>query len=161
MDLMRGFEIAYKLQEYHLTRVDRLSMAHGLEVRVPYLRDQVVSWALSRPADKLVAGEAKQPLREAAAGYLPPASLSRPKKKYSAPARLWLRGPLRGLTQELLHTGDGVTELGLNPRAVAALARRFDRDPGADTATVWGVLVLLAWYSLVYTRLRDMRAGRS
>ena len=61
LDQMRQFEFASKLPEYHLSRVDRLAMAHGLEVRVPFLRNEVVDWALSRPAADLLSTPTKQP----------------------------------------------------------------------------------------------------
>lgn len=49
MDKVRKFELSSCLPDYHLTRVDRLSIGHSLEARVPYLRDSVVNWAISQP----------------------------------------------------------------------------------------------------------------
>jgi asparagine synthase (glutamine-hydrolysing) len=158
-DRMRLFEFANKLPEYHLTRVDRAAMAHGLEARVPYLRNEVVSWALATPAARLLTPETKQPLRELAAAIGSP-SARRPKQKFTAPAASWLSGPLRGLALELLRAADGAAELGLSPAGVAALAAGFEAAPEENTGTVWGVVVLLAWYQLVFERLRKLRGGR-
>lgn len=157
-DVIRDFEVTKKLPEYHLTRVDRLSMAHSLEVRVPFLRNDVVAWALSRSAGDLMRGEPKQPLRDVARLLVPDAIVDRPKQKFSAPARTWLSGPLRSLALELLHQGAGAPELGLDPAGLRWLASSVRSDPLAMPDVAWGVIVLLAWYHLTFDRLRRVRA---
>jgi asparagine synthase (glutamine-hydrolysing) len=157
-DLMRAFEFSFKLPEYHLTRVDRLAMAHGLEIRVPYLRNRMVDWALSMPTGKLLADEPKDPLRKVLAG-LPAGVTVRPKQKFTAPAARWLSGPLRSLAQDLLEAGNGSEEMGLDPAGVRTFARSFARDPAAEAGAVWGIVVLLAWYELVFQRLEAARRG--
>ena len=157
-DRMRWFEVHNKLTEYHLNRVDRLAMAHGLEVRVPYLRNEVVSWALSHAATTLLGPQpAKQPLREVAATRLPPGILGRPKQKFTAPSVLWLSGSLRPLVKELLLDSDGYEALGLRRNGLRWLAGWFDAEPERAAAAVWGMVVLLQWYELVYQRIRQWR----
>ncbi|AQZ62463.1 Asparagine synthetase [glutamine-hydrolyzing] [[Actinomadura] parvosata subsp. kistnae] len=158
-EVIRWFEVTAKLPGYHLPRVDQLSMTHGLEVRVPFLRDGVVDWALARPARSLMTGRPKEVLRSVARGLVPASIVDRPKQKFSAPASVWLAGPLRDLTLDLLHEGAGAEELGLEAAGLARLAGDFHRDPSANTRTVWGIVVLLGWYRALREHIRQARGA--
>ncbi len=80
-----------------LTKVDRASMAHSLEVRVPLLDHEFVEWSAGLPADlKLRGGAGKYLLKRALPPYLPAELLHRPKQGFSAPIGAWFRGPLAG-----------------------------------------------------------------
>ncbi len=84
-----------------LTKVDRASMAHGLEVRVPLLDHQLVEWISGLPANlKLRGGQGKYLFKKALEAYLPQELLYRNKMGFSVPLANWLRGPLR---QRLEH----------------------------------------------------------
>ena len=86
-----------------LTKVDRASMACGLEVRAPFLDAQLVDSVERLPADyKYGRGQTKRLLKTATAGRLPAAILSRPKKGFGIPVARWLRGPLSPLVDRLL-----------------------------------------------------------
>ncbi|MEV5327008.1 asparagine synthase (glutamine-hydrolyzing) [Nonomuraea sp. N2-4H] len=159
-DAIREFETVKKLPEYHLLRVDRLSMAHSLEVRVPFLRNDVVAWALSHSAGDLMRGEPKQPLRDLARHMVPRHIVDRPKQKFSAPAASWLAGPLRPLALDLLHDGAGAEELGLSRTGLRRLATAFHDDPATTPDITWGVVLLLGWYRFVFERLGRTRAER-
>jgi asparagine synthase (glutamine-hydrolysing) len=79
-----------------LTKVDRASMAHSLEVRVPLLDHKFVEWSSSlAPSVKLKGGEGKYILKKALAPHLPHDVMYRSKKGFSIPIAAWLRGPLR------------------------------------------------------------------
>ncbi|WP_165959839.1 asparagine synthase (glutamine-hydrolyzing) [Nonomuraea longispora] len=158
-EAIRWFEVTAKLPEYHLPRVDRLSMAHGLEVRVPFLRNNVVDWALAQPARALMTGRPKEVLRSVARGLVPRSIVDRPKQKFSAPARAWLAGPLRDMTLDLLRDGVGAEELGLETTGLALLANDFHRDPAANTRSVWGIVVLLAWYRSLRDHTLQVRSA--
>ena len=88
-----------------LTKWDRAGMAHSLEVRVPFLDHRVVelAWRL-RPALKY--GQAgwgsKRLLRRILYRYVPPELVDRPKKGFSSPLPVWLRGPSRPWAEDLL-----------------------------------------------------------
>ena len=78
-----------------LTKVDRASMAHGLEVRPPLLDDALVDFAFSLPSRfKLRGRRGKYLLKRAARGQIPDAIIDRPKKGFAIPLAAWLRGPL-------------------------------------------------------------------
>ncbi|MER7005334.1 asparagine synthase (glutamine-hydrolyzing) [Dactylosporangium sp. NPDC000555] len=86
-----------------LTKVDRLSMAHSLEVRVPLLATPVLEFAFSLPGRlKLPGLRPKWLLRRAMAGLLPPEIVAMRKKGFNAPLPRWLRGVYRPLLREYL-----------------------------------------------------------
>src|SRR5690606_29774873 len=79
-----------------LTKVDRASMAHALEVRVPLLDHELVEWMSSLPASvKLKNGEGKYIFKKALEPYLSDNILYRNKMGFSVPLADWFRGPLR------------------------------------------------------------------
>jgi asparagine synthase (glutamine-hydrolysing) len=78
------------------TKVDRASMAHGLEVREPLMDHTLVEWLASLPPDiKLRGGEGKYLFKKALEPYLPPGILYRTKMGFAVPLAKWFRGPLR------------------------------------------------------------------
>jgi asparagine synthase (glutamine-hydrolysing) len=100
-----------------LTKVDRASMAHALEVRVPLLDHQLVEWISSLPPDmKLRGREGKYVFKKAMEPYLPDDILYRPKMGFGVPLAGWFRGPLRETVKEAV----------LNP--VMAGSGHFDMD---------------------------------
>ena len=79
-----------------LTKVDRASMAHSLEVRVPLLDHQLIGWAGHLPPDmRLRGGEGKYILKKSMEDYLPDSILYRDKMGFAVPLGNWFRGPLR------------------------------------------------------------------
>ncbi len=98
---MMRTELETYLPEDILTKVDRMSMAHGLEARSPFLDHRVVACACRLPlAMKLGWRSGKQVLRRAARGRLPRAILQRPKHGFMLPLDAWLRGPLQAAARE-------------------------------------------------------------
>jgi asparagine synthase (glutamine-hydrolysing) len=91
------------LPEDVLTKVDRMSMAHSIESRVPLLDHPLVEFALRLPlALKMREGQRKYLLKRVAARFLPPAILARRKQGFGVPLGVWFRGRLRGAFQDLL-----------------------------------------------------------
>jgi asparagine synthase (glutamine-hydrolysing) len=87
-----------------LTKVDRASMAHSLEVRVPLLDHKLVEWISSLPPElKMRDGEGKYIFKKAMEKYLPNEILYRPKMGFSVPLKRWFRGPLREAVQTSLQ----------------------------------------------------------
>jgi asparagine synthase (glutamine-hydrolysing) len=96
-----------------LTKVDRASMAHSLEVRVPMLSQAVVALALSMPEEvKLRGGVGKYPVRAAVAPWLPPGILDRRKQGFQLPLAEWFRDDFGAYAREL-WCGSGVATAGL------------------------------------------------
>ncbi len=96
-----------------LTKVDRASMAHALEVRVPLLDHKFLEWAASVPSSyKLKGQEGKYLLKKALEPYLPNDVLYRPKMGFGVPLAKWFRGPLKARLRDAV-TGGGLVESGL------------------------------------------------
>lgn len=88
-----------------LTKVDRASMAHALEVRVPLLDHRLVEWTSSLPPHFKVQGDqGKYVFKKALESYLPEDLLYRPKMGFSVPLAQWFRGPLKQKIREAVSS---------------------------------------------------------
>lgn len=139
-------DIASYLPECILTKVDRVSMAHSLEVRVPLLDHRLVEAAAAMPrSHKIRDGKRKWILKRAAADLLPPAILERSKRGFTLPIREWLRGDLGKHAREVL-LGDRCRRRGfLRPAAVERLLERHARGQRDFSARIWSLLFLEHW----------------
>jgi asparagine synthase (glutamine-hydrolysing) len=128
-----------------LTKVDRATMAVGLEGRNPLLDHRVVEHAWRLPPQlKLRGGQGKWILREILARYVPRALFERPKMGFAVPIGAWLRGPLRDWGADLLDpvaiAADGI--LAPAPIAAAWAAHQAGED---RTYALWTVLMFRSW----------------
>ncbi|MBF0588639.1 MAG: amidotransferase 1, exosortase A system-associated [Magnetococcales bacterium] len=102
VSLVQALDMQTFLQRV-LTKVDRASMAHGLEVRVPMLDHKLVAWVARLPIEfKLRGGVGKHLFRRALGPYLPDEILNGRKQGFSPPLAAWLRGPLSERLRERL-----------------------------------------------------------
>lgn len=129
-----------------LTKVDRASMAHGLEVRVPLLDHQLVEWLSSLPPRlKLHGAEGKFLFKRALAPYLPQDILYRPKMGFAVPLAAWFRGPLR----ERLHAavlGPVLAQSGIFERGyLIQLLAQHQCEARDYSATLWSLLMFEAF----------------
>lgn len=125
-----------------LTKVDRASMAHSLEVRVPILDYQFVEWIASLPPGlKLHDGEGKHVFKKAMEPLLPNEILYRRKMGFAVPIGPWFRGPLRErLRQSLL--GEALRETGLfDMRYVERLVDEHQSGLREHSAVLWSLLM--------------------
>jgi asparagine synthase (glutamine-hydrolysing) len=129
-----------------LTKVDRASMAHGLEVRPPLLDNDIVEWAFSLPSSlKLRRGRSKYLLKLAAKGRLPEQIIERPKKGFGIPLGRWIRGPLRDRLDRALQPSP-LWESGLLDRKTfVRWAKTNDARRGDYSKALWAVIVLDEW----------------
>jgi asparagine synthase (glutamine-hydrolysing) len=129
-----------------LVKVDRASMAVGLEARVPYLDHRVVEFAARLPISMMVSnGEGKRILRRVLDRYVPKELTARPKKGFSLPVGEWLRGPLRDWAEDLLREDRLAREGYFDPGAVRNLwAEHLAGQRDVENAT-WGLLMFEAW----------------
>lgn len=127
-----------------LTKVDRASMAHGLEARPPFLDEQVLALARRVPSSAKVQGSVgKVLLREAAQSLVPPAILARKKHGFSVPQAAWLRGPLAPRLDAILADSPVWTTLERAPYHRWVQAHRERR--GDHAKPLWNLLVLDRW----------------
>lgn len=147
VDRMIAVEFRQRLPELLLMRVDKMTMAHGVEARVPFLARAMVDLAWKIPAAEKLAGEGtKALLREAFADLLPPDVLSARKRGFGAPVHRWLRGPFGSrVAREIL---DGPLSRGLAPKAVNDLAHDHLSGRADHAGILWALFVLSRWISI-------------
>lgn len=132
-----------------LKKTDMMSMANGLEVRVPFLDHEVVDFVFSLPAhSKINAALRKRILQDAYRDALPPELYSRPKRGFEVPLLQWFRGSLKGLINDDLLGDKFVSEQGIfDLKAIQKLKRKlFSWSPGDVHAQVWALIVFQYWW---------------
>jgi asparagine synthase (glutamine-hydrolysing) len=128
-----------------LTKVDRASMAHSLEVRVPLLDHKFVEWISGIPANyKLRGSEGKYLLKKALEPHLPKDVLYRPKMGFGVPLGKWFRGPLKDRLRSTIVEG-GLAETGLfNQRYLEQLVSDHQSGRREYSAPLWSLLMFQA-----------------
>lgn len=132
------FDLTTYLPGDILVKVDRASMAHGLETRAPFLDRDLAEFALSIPAALKVdsQGSTKIVLRHACEQYWPPEVRFRQKQGFGAPYRRWLRRPdVRALLARTFREGGPLRKL----------LRGLPSGSPSDTYETWTLLVLGLW----------------
>ncbi len=136
----------YYLPDDILYKSDRMSMAHALEVRVPYLDHRIVEFAARLPESLKVRGSSLKPvLRRLMRNKLPAEVIQRPKQGFDIPAHDWLRGPLKSLLLDTL-TRQAVEESGLFHWTHVESMIRAHMERRANLGYhLWGLLTLFLW----------------
>lgn len=125
-----------------LHKVDRASMAHALEVRLPLLDHKLVEWMSGlRPEWKLAGSDGKHLFKRALKAYLPDEIMYRPKQGFSIPLAQWFRGPLRERYQrEVL--GESMADSGLfNNDYLVQLLQQHDSGLRDNSVVMWELLM--------------------
>jgi asparagine synthase (glutamine-hydrolysing) len=140
------FDQKYYLPDDILTKVDRMSMAHAVEVRPPFLDHRIVEFAASLPASfKIRGSRQKFLLKELMRGKLPPAIRRRKKIGFDIPVHDWLRGPLRSLLVDTLRAGASAHPDLFRPNVIEFyLSSHLERRANLGYH-LWGLLVLFLW----------------
>ena len=144
---MLGTDLIDSLPGDMLTKVDLMSMAHSLEVRVPLLDHRVVELAFRIPgAEKLRGGVTKRVLKEACEGLLPPGHTRRPKAGFEIPISRWLRTDLGFLVDRYLSE-ERIRDQGIFEADVVQDLVRSHRQAKTDTAwALWNLIVFQKWH---------------
>ncbi|MGB6959831.1 MAG: asparagine synthase (glutamine-hydrolyzing) [Candidatus Acidiferrum sp.] len=136
----------YFLPDDILNKVDRMSMAHSLEVRPPFLDHRIVEFAATLPpALKIQGSRQKVVLKQLMKNKLPEMILRRKKIGFDIPAHEWLRGPLRELLLETVR--EGLTEHNsiFRPGKIQELVRLHLERRINIGYHLWGLLLLFLW----------------
>ena len=140
------FDQNYFLADDILVKSDRMSMAHSVEVRPPFLDHRIVEFAARLPASLKIRGsEQKFVLRELRKDILPASMVARKKIGFDIPAHEWLRGPLRPMLTDSLR--EGLAEYGQLFRGDAIenfLTRHLERKANVGYH-LWGLMILFQW----------------
>lgn len=145
-DQLMAVDLVTYLPDDILVKLDRATMAHSLEGRVPLLDHRVVEHALARPLSwKQRDGVSKWALRQVAGRLLPPELLDRPKMGFGVPVGAWLRGPLRPWAEELLTPARLRREGVLAADVVWAAWEAHQRGRQDHSYALWDVVMFQAW----------------
>ena len=133
----------FYLQEQVLVKVDRASMAASLEVRVPFLDDEMIAFARGLPAAMKIRGaESKHILRNWLRSRVPREIWRRPKKGFGVPLGHWFRGPLREMLVESLAVLDGIVDR----TVVSGYVEEHTRGKRDRRKELFNLLALALWY---------------
>jgi asparagine synthase (glutamine-hydrolysing) len=146
-DLQRA-DIGDYLSNDILVKSDRMAMAHGLEVRAPFLNRTIAEFALRLPATLKagLSGHGKRVLRALAGRSYGVDVANARKQGFSVPIHAWLRGPARALAEELLAPSSlGRVEV-LDASAVQRVLRAHMDGRRSYGFELWGLMVFVAWH---------------
>jgi len=140
------FDQKYYLADDILVKSDRMSMAHSVEVRPPFLDHRIVEFAAKLPARLKIRGsQQKLVLSELRKDKLPASILAGKKTGFDIPAHEWLRGPLRPMLVDSLR--EGIAEYGQLFRGdviESFVTRHLERKANVGYH-LWGLLILFQW----------------
>jgi len=149
IDRMGYFALLGPFSEGTLTKVDRASMAQSLEVRVPMLDHRVVEYAWRLPPALKCSNKSgsKPLLRRLLYRYVPRELVDRPKKGFGSPLPVWLRGPLREWTEQLLDERRLKEEGLFEPTAVRQYWSEHLAAASDHSQLLWNILMFQQWRS--------------
>ncbi len=140
------FDQAYYLPDDILVKSDRMSMAHSVEVRPPFLDHRIVEFAATLPAAFKVHGSRQKVLlKELMRTKLPPEVTRRPKVGFDIPAHAWFRGPLRGLLLDTLAEAENEHGELFRFDVLRAWAERHLNRSVNIGYHLWGLVMLFLW----------------
>jgi asparagine synthase (glutamine-hydrolysing) len=152
---MMRFDAETYLPDDVLTKVDRMSMAHSIESRVPLLDNEVVEFATRLPAAlKINGGRRKHLLKEVAAALLPRQILERRKQGFGVPLSVWFRGGLRELFADTLLSPASLQRGYFNAGFVRRLLDEHLAGKRDHSLRLWQLVVFDRWHER-YARRRD------
>jgi asparagine synthase (glutamine-hydrolysing) len=136
-----------------LTKVDLMSMANGLEVRVPFLDKDVVKFAFELPEESKINSEMKKRIvQDSFKDLLPPELYQRPKHGFEVPLLKWFRKELKDLITNDLLSEEFINQQGIfNYKEIHKLKMKlFSPNPGDIHARIWGLIVFQWWWRKYY-----------
>jgi asparagine synthase (glutamine-hydrolysing) len=148
-DPLRGMisaDVDMLLPDDFLTKVDRASMAFGLEVRPPLVDHELFELAARMPSSlKIRRGETKWLFKQICDEWLPADVVRRPKHGFDVPVDDWLRGPLRELFHESVLDANAAVAPYIDQRVAESLYQSHRRRTGRYGAILWALTVLGCW----------------
>ncbi len=140
------FDQKYYLPGDILTKVDRVSMAHAVEVRPPFLDHRIVEFAATLPDNLRMKGSRQKViLRDLMRGKLPPSILSKKKIGFDIPAHEWFRGSLRPLLRDAVDAASARYDSFFRiPQIEACVQAHMDRRANLGYH-LWGLMILFLW----------------
>ena len=142
---LQGLDVMNYLPLDILTKVDRMSMAHSIETRVPLLDHKVVEFAATIPPEmNLRGGTTKYVLKRAMRGILPDRIIDRPKKGFAIPLGYWFRGKLGPYVRDLLLGESSARRALFNSRYIEDLVAQHESGRNLDLQ-LWTLISFELW----------------
>ena len=146
---MMRFDLHTYLPDDILTKVDRMSMAHSIESRVPLLDNAVIDFALALPPEfKIRDGRRKHVLKEVAAQILPREWLDRPKQGFAVPLGVWFRGRLHELFADTLLSQSSLERGYFQAPFIRRMLQEHLSARRDHTLRLWQLVVFERWHQL-------------
>lgn len=148
LSAMRHFDyIGYMVGDI-LVKVDRATMAVGLEARCPILDARIAEFAWTLPNEFLLAGKSgKRVLKTLLERYVPKHYIDRPKRGFGVPVAAWLRGPLRAWAEELL-SAESLAHDCFHAEQVHALWEQHLSGWRDNSRVLWSILMFQSWMAM-------------
>jgi len=139
-------DINFYMTDDVLAKVDRMSMAHSLEVRAPLMDHRIFEFAARLPANlKMDSKRGKLVLRDLAARRLPAEIINLPKRGFSIPAAQWLRTDLKAMAENLIFDRNGIVSSVLVRERVEQMWREHQAGARDHNVFLWGLMMLGLW----------------
>lgn len=149
---MAYFEFRHRLPELLLMRIDKVTMAHGLEARVPFLDHRLVEYTMMIPESVKVprlaheGGETKHLLKCAVKNLLPHDIIYRPKQGFVAPVNEWFRKPLKSYWESEVLSSRLVKDSIFDQKALESVMQRHASGKRNDGKSLYTLLNLALWH---------------
>ncbi len=138
-----------------LLKADKMTMAHSLELRVPFLDKEVFKVAREIPVSKKITnGTTKHILREAASGIVPDHVLNRKKLGFPVPIRHWLKNELYEWAKNLIH--ESATDHLLEKHVIIEFLDEHCKGKKDNSRKLWTVLMFMLWHQIYIEKMYDI-----
>ncbi|WP_163579443.1 asparagine synthase (glutamine-hydrolyzing) [Gracilibacillus saliphilus] len=152
---MQYIDMQTWLQGDILLKADKMTMAHGLELRVPFLDKEVFNVAREIPVSKKIAnGTTKHILREAASGIVPDHVLNRKKLGFPVPIRHWLKNELYEWAINLIQ--ESATDHLLEKHVIFNLLEQHGKGKKDNSRKLWTVFMFMLWHQIYIEKRFDI-----
>ncbi|MBK57146.1 MAG: asparagine synthase (glutamine-hydrolyzing) [Flavobacteriaceae bacterium] len=142
------------LPEDILVKVDRASMQHSLEVRVPFLNHRIVDFAFRlSDREKMNKGKTKALLRKLLARHLDPNVFERPKEGFSFPIGDWLRGPLQEWAEDLFQSQKFRNVHFIQHDQLDKIWKQHQKGTVNHQKGLWTILMFASWHSEYFSKI--------
>ncbi|HEX7517212.1 MAG TPA: asparagine synthase C-terminal domain-containing protein [Chthoniobacterales bacterium] len=142
------------LPDIFLEKVDKATMAWGVEARVPFLDHELANYVLALPAHvKLAGGKSKALLKRALRGVVPDFVLDAPKMGFAVPYSRWLAGPLAAFARERICAGGAARDGLIDSEQTAQLLDEHVAGRDDHGFLLWKTLNLALWFERFHPQL--------
>lgn len=152
LDAMMYTDLMSRLPDYTLQILDRMTMAHSLEGRSPFLDHKLIEFAATLPPEwKVSNGKLKAILREYSKKYLPPVLLTREKQGFGFPLNRWLKNDLKEMINDVFSSSKLISDGYFNRNYVNKIKDEHQKGIVDHQMRIWGLLNMELWYNSFIT----------